>query len=98
MQALLVKPNHTMKKHIVTLKQKRTVLYPQTISKYCKDCSGKMVEINYCRECRKPIELMCTACEKVVIDSLHEFCYCQLDIMSSIFRNSFTNQPIAVLS
>lgn len=98
MQALLVKHNPTRTNKLATLKQKRVVLYPSTLRKHCKDCSGRMVEINYCSECRKPIQLMCTSCEKVIIDSMHEFCYCQLDLMSSIFRNDYANKLSSVLS
>ena len=63
---------------------------------FCPNCSEMMIECNYCRECRLPIQLICTRCETVVWDDMHELCYCQLDLISSIFNSFHTKRQSSI--
>lgn len=50
----------------------------------CKSCGGMLEEINFCTECKLAIFVKCTTCDKKEYADLHEFCYCQLDVLTTI--------------
>ncbi|HSA97767.1 MAG TPA: hypothetical protein VLF17_01665 [Candidatus Nitrosotenuis sp.] len=49
----------------------------------CESCSGLLIEYNCCTECKNPVDLICMKCNKKTMYDAHEFCYCQLEVLTT---------------
>lgn len=47
----------------------------------CQKCQNSMVDCSYCRECRQVVQQTCPNCGNKELKGLHEFCYCQLEVL-----------------
>jgi hypothetical protein len=53
----------------------------QTPENICQKCHSDLTDCSYCRECRQIIQQTCLGCGKKELKELHEFCYCQLEVL-----------------
>ncbi|WP_100182640.1 hypothetical protein [Candidatus Nitrosotenuis aquarius] len=49
----------------------------------CEICNGIMIADSYCTECKNPIDLICMQCGQKIMYDNHEFCYCQLEVLTT---------------
>jgi hypothetical protein len=58
-------------------------LTPQQSKPLCKICGGIMTDSTCCRECKKVVHLVCTTCDNKIWYDVHEWCYCQLELLTT---------------
>lgn len=49
----------------------------------CGVCSGPIIESNCCMECKIPVFIKCLNCGKREYADTHDYCYCQLDVLTT---------------
>jgi len=56
-------------------------LKSQRSENICQKCQNDLVDCSYCRECRQIVQQTCLGCGNKELKGLHEFCYCQLEVL-----------------